>query len=272
MLTNPFQRIFQEVQGAQSGVFCTEEYSKLKPLVYWVSEYPGAGFIDSVPCGEDSAPAEVLLMPEEIVSYTSARWMAPPGTKSASLNIALPCESLITSVSIIADQQGYSQEDRPILEINVMETLTKEKMSLVWDTFDEPGDSCGTPRNTRSWIEGGTMVSYPLEESTHGSIIFIKVSLPENAGPLARIHMGKILISGKPLLTGKSLGNFVHYPITNSPQIPDEPLASSPEKSVTDKRQALQTTPPTLFSLPKKSFVNNIYFNLFFLIFFYSTQ
>lgn len=251
---NPFQHIMQKVQGAQSGVFCTEEYTRLKPLVFCISEYPAAGFIDSVPCGEDSAPAEVLLMPEDIISYTSARWIAPHGTRSVSLNLALPCESLITSIGIIADQQGYTQEDRPLLNVRVMETLTVEKASFDWDTFSESGNPCGTPNRTKSWVEGGTMISYSLEESTHGCVIFIRVSLPEDATPSARIHIGKIIITGKPLLTTKSLGNFNHLLPPASPQPQDDRLSSSltesPERCTT---QPVQT--PILFPPPKKSFV-----------------
>ena len=259
---NQFRRIFREIQGAQSGVFCTEEYARLKPLVFCISEYPGAGFIDSVPCGEDSAPAEVLLMPEDIVSYTSARWAAPPGARSVALNIALPCESLITSVGVIADPQGYTREDRPVLEVKVMETLEREKVSFTWDTLGGAGSSCGTPECARSWIEGGSMVSYPLEESAYGSIVFVKVSLPEDASPSARIHMGKLIISGKPLLTTKSLRNIAHYAGTVSPQLQEDQAAPLPEREVSDKRQAQQQQQPplpspVLFPPPsKKSFVN----------------
>lgn len=269
---NPFRRIFQDVQGAQSGVFCTEEYSKLKPLVFCISEYPGAGFIDSVPCGKDSAPAEVLLMPEDIVSYTSARWAAPPGVRSVALNLALPYESLITSVGVVADQQGYTREDRPVLEVRVMETLEREKVSFKWDTFGEAGGSCGTPECARSWIEGGSMVSYPLEESAYGSIVFVQVSLPEDASPAARIHMGKLIISGKPLLTTKSLQNVAHYSGTFSPQLQEDQASPSlPERDTEDKHQAQQSLPsPVLFPPPRKSFVNkeiwitNIIFTHFF--------
>ena len=105
------------------------------------------------------------------------------------------------------------------------------------------------------------MMSYPLEESAYGSIVFIQVSLPEGAGPDERIHMGKLIISGKPLLTTKSLRNIAHNFGAASPQLQEDQMALSPERPVVDKSQLLQqqsqSPPPSSvpFFLPKKVYV-----------------
>lgn len=154
-------------------------------------------------------------MPEDIISYTSAHWAAPPGVRSIVLRLALPYDSLITSIGIVADAQGYTQEDRLILSVRVMETMKQESASFDWDTLSyQPDeavhiDSSGTPRHTKNWAEGGTMLSYSLGESVQGGIVYIRASLSDDAGPSARIHIGKLIITGKPLLTIKSMQNGV---------------------------------------------------------------
>lgn len=151
-----------------------------------LSAFPGAGFSDEVPCGEYSAPAEVILVQENLISSSSAFWAAPRGMKSVKFTVCLPQRGAISSVKVVLGR--YSDDDW-----NDCGTL-----DIVVQVIESPLLGIdGTKSGKATLRRDGDVMACAFADPVEGNAVTFTVSVPHDAGDDAQIRIGKVAIIGK---------------------------------------------------------------------------
>lgn len=148
--------------------------------------YPYTAIMNTLPCDKDSSIPEIMFTP----GYPEKYWVAPAGVRTVDITVGLPSTSFLTNVSFTPGPLGYKEDwEVPAIKIKAADTLI--------DLAEEFTDCSVAVENAK---EPNCTVNGALESSLCGRIIVIRASLPESAPEDARIHIGKIMISGKTLI------------------------------------------------------------------------
>lgn len=147
-----------------------------------LSAFPGAGFSDEVPCAEDSSPAEVILVPESLISSASAFWAAPCSMRSARFTVCFP-------------QRGSVESVRAILGKYDNETATLDITAEVIESPLLGGGGSATAKVALK--QSGVVMEYTFAEPVEGNAVVFNVSLPHNAQKDAQIRIAKVFVNGR---------------------------------------------------------------------------
>ena len=148
-----------------------------------LSAFPGAGFTDEVPCAEDSAPAEVILVQESLISSSSAFWAAPRGTKSVKFTVCLPQRGAVSSVKAVLGRYGDDYDGALDIVVQVIES----------PLLGMDGSKSGKATLRRD----GDVMACAFADPVEGNAVVFTVSVPHDAGDDAQIRIGKIAVVGK---------------------------------------------------------------------------
>lgn len=147
-----------------------------------LSAFPGAGFSDELPCAEDSSPAEVVLVSENLISSSSAFWAAPHGMRSIRFTVCFPQRGAVSSVKVVL---GKYDNDETAIDITA-------------EVINSPTyGSDGTPSNKAVLSRSGDVMSCAFPEPVEGNAVLFAVSLPIDSQDDAQIRIGKIYVNGK---------------------------------------------------------------------------
>lgn len=151
-----------------------------------IATFPSAGLLHSVPTADASPPAEVLLMPEELVG-TAGHWFSRPGVRQVRLSVVLGAQSRVLEVVVTSGDDPFTAEEMPL--VTFAAGSTEEDLWEVgsWELSTAKVQSNGG---------GGQRFSFEMEEPLHCRLLDITVALPVSAPPDACLRLGRIRVYG----------------------------------------------------------------------------
>eukprot|EP00727_Mastigamoeba_balamuthi_P007855 m51a1_g3690 putative probable phosphoinositide phosphatase sac9-like (1382) ;mRNA; r:344780-350053 len=190
-----------QIANACAGVACELEALRREGNL---AEYPGAALAQSVPCAADSSPAEILLVPHGVVPVSSAWWRAPDGVRAVAVTVALPYESIVTAVGLVADAAGYTAGDAPHVTVSLGPTLAGLQEACSWSVCSAAHAghaAASSPSDAGGGVEGlvaqgEELLVRDLPQTARCRVVSLLLRLPDWPADNAFLHAARVVING----------------------------------------------------------------------------